>query len=133
MRGRMFRRIFGGAALAAGLGLGGCMSTHPPLGMPDASVIGYDARDGGRAVPPDCTQLNQPSHMLDAGFGRPGMAFGCATYTNLATMMARPEDLVAPLPYGGADAGAAAGAARRFDEGRVKPLNPTSTTTQISH
>ncbi|MBU6493737.1 MAG: hypothetical protein KGQ45_13265 [Burkholderiales bacterium] len=102
----------------------GCMSTHPPLGMPDVSVIGYD---GQHAVPPDCAKLVQPSHLVDAGVGRPGMAFGCATYSNLAAMLARPADLVAPLPYGGADANTAAAAVRRYQEGRVTPLNATST------
>jgi hypothetical protein len=122
-----------GALCAASASLTGCMSGHPPLGMPDASVIGYDPHGGARAVPPQCGQLDQPSHMIDAGAGRPGVAFGCATYGNLAAMLARPADLVAPLPYAGADAGLAAGAVRRYDEGRVKPLNPTSTTAPITH
>ncbi|EIP85002.1 hypothetical protein A33K_18273 [Burkholderia humptydooensis MSMB43] len=100
--------------------------------MPDASVIGYDPRDG-RAVPPDCTTLEQPSHMVDAGFGRPGVQFGCATYSNLAVMLARPADLIAPQPYAGADAALAASAVRRYDEGRATPLHPTSTTAPITH
>ncbi len=133
MKGSVFEPVRGYAALiVAAIGLGGCMSAHPPLGMPDASAIGYDAR-GGRVVPPACAQLDQPSHMIDAGAGRPGVAFGCATYTNLAAMLARPADLVAPLPYAGADAGYAASAVRRFDEGKVKALNPTSTTAPVSH
>ncbi|WP_179400905.1 CpaD family pilus assembly lipoprotein [Burkholderia guangdongensis] len=113
--------------------LGGCMSAPPPLGMPDVSAIGYDTRDGGRAIPPDCAQLNQRSHLVDAGFARPGVAFGCATYTNLATMLARPEDIVAPLPYAGADASRAADAVRRYEEGRTTPLSAPSTTSSVSH
>jgi type IV pilus biogenesis protein CpaD/CtpE len=110
--------------------LSGCMSAHPPLGLPDASVVGFDGRE---AIPPDCAILNQPSHLIDAGVARPGVPFGCATYTNLAVMLARPADLIDPLPYGGADAATASGAVRRFEEGRVKQPNATSTTTQLTH
>ncbi|UXU90662.1 CpaD family pilus assembly lipoprotein [Burkholderia sp. S-53] len=103
------------------LALAGCMSAPPPLNLPDARSIGFD---GVHAVQPDCAKLMQPSHLVDAGFGRPGVPFGCATYTNLAAMLARPQDLVAPVPYGGADAEVAAGAVRRYVEDRVK--QPTS-------
>lgn len=114
------------------LTIAACMSRHPPLGMPDASVIGYDAQDE-RAIPPDCKTLAQPSHMIDAGIGRPGVQFGCATYSNLAVMLARPADLIAPQPYAGADAALAASAVRRYDEGRATPLHPTSTTAPVTH
>ncbi|MEZ0603892.1 CpaD family pilus assembly lipoprotein [Paraburkholderia sp. IW21] len=110
--------------------LSGCMSAHPPLGLPDASIIGFDGR---AAMAPNCATLVQPSHLTDAGVERPGMPFGCATYTNLAVMLARPADLVDPVPYGGADAATAAGAVRRFHEGRVQQPNATSTTTQLTH
>ncbi|HEV3106534.1 MAG TPA: CpaD family pilus assembly lipoprotein [Trinickia sp.] len=113
--------------------LAGCMSQHPPLGMPNDSVIGFEARDGGQAVPPDCAELNQASHMIDAGVGRPGVAFGCATYTNLGAMLARPADLIAPRPYAGADAPLAASAVRAYEEGRVAPLQQTSTTSSLTH
>ncbi|RXV69493.1 hypothetical protein D1006_31120 [Burkholderia stabilis] len=108
------------------LALAGCMSAPPPLSLPDARSIGFD---GVQAVPPDCAKLMQPSHLVDAGFGRPGVPFGCATYTNLATMLARPQDLVAPVPYGGADAEVAAGAVRRYVEDRVKQPTPGKTLT----
>lgn len=123
----MFARL---SALLLVVAMSGCMSEHPPLGMPDASVVGFD---GSRAVPPDCAALVQPSHMIDAGAARPGVAFGCATYTNLAAMVARPADLVQPLPYAGADAAIGASAVRRYDEGRTTPLNSTSTTATVSH
>jgi type IV pilus biogenesis protein CpaD/CtpE len=123
----MIARLFSLALLAA---IAGCMSAHPPLGMPDSSVMGFD---GSHAVPPDCATLMQPSHLVDAGFGRPGVAFGCATYTNLAVMLARPADLVAPVPYAGADAALGASAVRRYEEGRATPLNSTSTTTNVVH
>lgn len=134
MRNRFARLMISASlALAAGMGLGGCMSAHPPLGMPNDSVIGFSAEDGGRAIAPQCAPLNQPSHMIDAGQGRPGVAFGCATYSNLAAMLARPADLVAPLPYAGTDATLGAGAVRAYEEGRTQPLHPTSTTTSVSH
>jgi pilus assembly protein CpaD len=115
--------------IACALGLtamAGCLSAPPPLNLPDASSIGFD---GQHAVPPDCAQLVEPSHLVDAGHARPGVAFGCATYTNLAAMLARPADLAAPLPYAGADAAVAASAVRRYDEDRVTPPAPAKTTT----
>lgn len=128
-RRRASRAVAACAALAA---LAGCMSGHPPYGMPDASTIGYDARTG-LARAPDCAALEQRSQMSAAGRARPGVSFGCATYGNLAAMLARPADLVAPLPYAGADAALGASAVRRYDEGRATPLNPTSTTTSVTH
>lgn len=134
MRNRLIRHLTSTVTFLAALGsLAGCMSAHPPLGMPDDSVIGFTAQDGGRAIPPQCAQLNQPSQMSDAGWHRPGVAFGCATYSNLAAMLARPADLVAPVPYAGADAALGASAVRAYEEGRSQPLKPTSTTTSVSH
>ncbi|TKC86257.1 hypothetical protein FAZ69_20585 [Trinickia terrae] len=116
-------------ALLAPLALAGCLSAPPPRGMPDSSVIGFN---GTQAVPPDCEQLVERSHFVDAGFRRPGVAFGCATYTNLAGMLARPEDLVDSVPYGGADAGTAAQAVRRYEEDKVKePAAAKVTTTTV--
>ncbi|AOJ70201.1 MULTISPECIES: CpaD family pilus assembly lipoprotein [Burkholderia] len=113
------------------LALASCLSAPPPLDLPDASAIGFD---GVRAVPPDCGRLAEPSHFVDAGYRRPSVAFGCATYRNLAAMLARPEDLVAPVPYAGADAAFAADAVRRFMEDRVKqPTSARSNTTTIAH
>ncbi|MBU6489169.1 MAG: hypothetical protein KGQ57_15310 [Burkholderiales bacterium] len=120
-------------AIAAASSLTACMSEHPPLGMPNDSVIGFSSENGGRAIAPQCDQLNQPSHMLDAGRGRPGVAFGCATYSNLAAMLVRPADLVAPFPYAGADAALGASAVRAYEEGRAQPLRSTSTTTSVAH
>ena len=134
MRNRSIHRFTSATTLLAALfGLAGCMSEHPPLGMPDDTIIGFTAQDGGRAIPPQCDRLNQPSHMIDAGRGRPGVAFGCATYSNLAAMLARPADLVAPMPYAGADAALGASAVRAYEEGRTQPLKPTSTTTSVTH
>ncbi len=134
MRNRLVLRvIFPMISFFAASALTGCMSAHPPLGMPNDSVIGFSSAGGGRAIAPQCDELNQPSHMIDAGRSRPGVAFGCATYSNLAAMLARPADLVAPLPYAGADAALGASAVRAYEEGRTHPLNPTSTTTSVTH
>jgi len=120
-------------AAAACTGLTSCMSPQPPLDMPDASVIGVTPGNGGQALAPDCKSLNQPSGMVDAGLSRrPGVAFGCATYSNLAAMISRPDDLIAPRPYAGADAPLAASAVRRYEEGRATPLNPANSTTSQS-
>ncbi|PMS15347.1 hypothetical protein C0Z18_27165 [Trinickia dabaoshanensis] len=106
--------------------LGGCMSTPPRLGLPDASVIRL--RDG-HAVPPDCALLVEHSDFRDAGAARPDIAFGCATYTNLAVMLARGSDLTDPVPFGGADAGVAGDAVRRYETGKVTPLQSSSTSS----
>ena len=119
-------------AAVASIGLASCMSAQPPLGMPDPSVIGFTPGDGASATPPQCASLNQRSGMLDAGFARPGVAFGCATYSNLAAMLARPADLVAPVPYAGADAPLAASAVRRYEEGRTIPLSTDSSSSSSS-
>jgi pilus assembly protein CpaD len=121
--------IFAGVASA---GLTACMSAHPPLGMPDPSVIGFTPGEGGQAVPPACESLDQRSGMRDAGRKRPGVAFGCATYSNLAAMVSRPADLVAPVPYAGADAPLAASAVRRYEEDRVKSFGPDSSSSSSS-
>lgn len=113
---------FASIATALSVLLSACMSAQPPLNLPDASVIGFTPGDGGHAVPPACAALNERSGMIDAGSARPGVAFGCATYSNLAAMIARPADLTAPIPYAGADAPLAASAVRRYEEGRVAPL-----------
>lgn len=106
--------------------LGGCMSTPPRLGIPDASIIRL--RDG-RALPPDCAPLVEHSDFRDAGAARPDIAFGCATYTNLAAMLARASDLTDPVPFGGADADVAADAVRRYETGKVMPLQSSSTSS----
>jgi Type IV pili component len=126
-----FASIAAVLASAACVGLTSCMSATP-LGMPDPSVIGFAPGEGGHAIPPQCEALDQQSKMVDAGSARPGVAFGCATYSNLAAMLARPADLVAPVPYAGADAPLAASAVRRYEEGRAAPLKSESATSPSS-
>jgi type IV pilus biogenesis protein CpaD/CtpE len=111
------------APLGAGVMLlGGCFY-HPPFDMPDASVIGYD---GTRATPPDCRRLAVPAGLSDAGQRLPSVAWGCATYTNLAAQVARPSDLAAPSAVGPADAVTAAGAVERYRQNKVTPLDQGS-------
>jgi pilus assembly protein CpaD len=107
--------------VVAATAVSGC--AKPPMSMPDASVLGYD---GHSAIPPDCASLARPSVLTDAGWHRPQMEWGCATYTNLAAQLADPKDLVAPEKFGPADAGVAAQGVRRYETGHVTPLD-TST------
>ncbi|AMM16372.1 MAG: CpaD family pilus assembly protein [Pseudomonadota bacterium] len=108
-------------AFTFAVGLSGCFK--PPRGMPDQTTVGFD---GKSALPPDCDTLSRPSVLTDAGWHRPSMQWGCATYTNLAAQIANPKDLVAPEKLGPADAAVAASAVHRYKNGRVIPLD-TST------
>jgi len=81
--------------------------------MPDESVI--RVKDGA-LIAPDCRTLQQPSEMpmrdgLLQMTKRPSIAFGCATYSNLAKMLVNPQDLVDPQPYPGQSAPMAGGTA----------------------
>lgn len=106
--------------------LAGCLSSAPPIGMPDASVIRLE---NGHVVPPDCETLATPTNFRDAGAARPTNAFGCATYRNLAAVLVRPADLVAPRPFAGADAPVAASAVHRYETGKITPLPTTDTSS----
>jgi pilus assembly protein CpaD len=108
-------------ALALACGLSGCF--QPPRSMPNESVLGFD---GKNAVGPDCDALTRPSLLTDAGFHRPSMQWGCATYTNLAAQVAHPKDLVAPEPAGPANGATAASAMRRYETGKIIPLDTSS-------
>ncbi|WP_429500211.1 CpaD family pilus assembly lipoprotein [Robbsia andropogonis] len=96
-----------------------CGCAEPPLGMRDVDVIGYD---GKHAVAPDCSQLSEDSVVFGGTTPRPKMAWGCATYTNLAAQLAQPSDLVAPHALTPADAAVAASAVHRYQNGAVMPL-----------
>jgi pilus assembly protein CpaD len=109
-----------------GAGTGGCV--EPPRTMPDQSVIQFD---GHLALPPDCASLARPSVLTDAGWRRPQMEWGCATYTNLAAQLAHPQEIVKPESLGPADAAVAASAVHRYQTGRVTALDPT--TSRDSH
>jgi type IV pilus biogenesis protein CpaD/CtpE len=118
---RHLSRLLTLVACAVAASVSGCVK--PPRTMPDASVIGFD---GHSALPPDCASLARPSLLTDAGSRRPGMEWGCATYTNLAAQIAHPEDAVKPQKLGPADAAVAASAVRRYETGRVIPLDTTT-------
>ncbi|CAB3685310.1 CpaD family pilus assembly lipoprotein [Trinickia soli] len=120
------KRILLRASTLLSVLLAGCLSSTPPIGMPDASVIGVQ---DGRAVPPDCEALATPTNFRDAGAARPTNAFGCATYRNLAAVLVRPDDLIAPRPFAGADAPVAASAVRRYETGKIPPLPTTDTSS----
>jgi pilus assembly protein CpaD len=120
---RMLSLVF---ASVAALSVSGCFK--PPRSMPDASVIGFN---GKAALPPDCASLARSSELTDAGWHRPEMEWGCATYTNLAAQLARPEDIVKPRTLGPADAAVAASAVHRYETGHVTPLD--TSTSRDSH
>lgn len=113
--------------------LAGCSSWQRDNdGLPDVSSIGL--RQSGTqwvAVAPDCHKLLQPQR----GWGeetRGQIAFGCATYTNLAASLARPQDLVTPRQYSGAEADAAALSVTRYRENKVEPLRQTTSTSKTA-
>lgn len=109
-------------ACAVGVGLSGCFK--PPRDMPDASILKYD---GHSVVPPDCASLSRPAVLTDAGWHRPSMEWGCATYTNLAAQIAHPQDVVAPQAPGPANAAVAASAVHRYEAGQLIPFNTVTT------
>ena len=101
--------------------LGGCF--QPPFDMPDASII---RSNNGMAEAPDCSRLAVHSGLTDAGIKQPSVAWGCATYSNLAAQVANPRDLQQPAPMGPADAAVAANAMRRYEQDKVTPLDKQS-------
>jgi pilus assembly protein CpaD len=118
-----------GLMLLAGT-LGGCaFPARHAMQMPDPGVIQTVRLADGREVllPPDCAALLDPSRLDRPGGRRPDIAFGCATYTNLARSIARPQDLTRPAAHAGQDAGAAASAVQRYRDNEVTPLNRNST------
>ena len=97
--------------------------------VPDPGVISLkQVGPGLQAVAPDCSKLLQPSQYNKADDLRPSIAFGCATYTNLAGQVARPEDLATPKAYRGQSPDTAADAVTRYRENKVTPLRETMST-----
>ncbi|MDN5844400.1 MAG: CpaD family pilus assembly lipoprotein [Alcaligenaceae bacterium] len=97
--------------------------------VPDPSVIQV-TRTGSvyQAVPPECRTLQQPSQLNKADDLRMSIAFGCATYTNLAEQVANPQDLVTPKAYRGQSADTAEAAVTRYRNNEVTPLRETTST-----
>lgn len=111
--------------------LAGCaFPKRDAKGMPDASVIKVQLQNGvWVAVPPECaslfTEFARPKFN-----SRPQYSFGCATYTNLANSVARPQDLIRPSTYAGQQADHASEAVTRYRQNEVTPLRETSSTTK---
>ncbi|MBP6020104.1 MAG: hypothetical protein KA735_11475 [Burkholderiaceae bacterium] len=112
------------------LAMGACAFPRKDFsGMPDPSVITLkQAGSGYQASAPDCAKLLQPSQHNKVDDLRMSIAFGCATYTNLAEQIANPNDLVSPRSYRGQSAEAAAEAVTRYRENKVTPLRNTNST-----
>lgn len=101
--------------------------------MPDASIIQVQRQDGQWvAVPPDCSPL-YPEYPRQRYDSRPQVAFGCATYTNLANSVAHPLDLAAPGTYAGQSADTAGSAVTQYQEGKVTPLRKTDSTKKAGN
>ncbi|TBU93531.1 hypothetical protein [Stutzerimonas kirkiae] len=123
--------------LVAGLALllPGCASwQRDAQGVPDASVIQLQ-RFGEHwvGVAPDCRALEQPARRQGEDRQRWRIAFGCATYGNLAASLARPQDLAQPLRYPGMHADAAALAVTRYRENKVEALRETASTEDLDN
>lgn len=116
----------GSLALSAGCGF----PRKDHSGVPDVSVIRVVQGPDGRLVAqaPDCTPLLQPSQYHGFNNTRPAIAFGCATYSNLAASLARPADLVSPRSFAGPQPDAAALAVHRYRLNQVEPLRETRST-----
>ena len=117
-------------ALSMALTLSACAFPRKDFSsVPDAGVITLkQVGSGYEAVAPDCDRLLQPSQYNKADDLRMSVAFGCATYSNLAGQLARPEDLLAPRVYRGQSADTVAGAVERYRENKVTPLRQTMST-----
>ena len=112
------------------LALGACAFPRKDFSsIPDASVIRVTQNGSAyQAVPPDCNTLLQPSQYNKADDLRMSIAFGCATYTNLAAQLADPKDLIEPKAYGGQLSDTAGSAVTRYRENKITPLRKTEST-----
>ena len=118
-------------ALAGALLCSGCVPLTTAREPSEASLI---LRDGRPRIE-DCARMQDPSPLKQGINGqtpRPSFAFGCATYNNLARMVANPNDLIAPRPYAGQNPVAAGAAVERLETDKVKPLLSTTTTSGSS-
>jgi len=115
------------------LALGGCAFPRKDFSsVPDASVIRLTQHNGQwRADPPDCQALLQPSQYNAFDNMRMSIAFGCATYSNLAASVARPADLANPPAFGGTHADTAARAVERYRLNDTEPLRDRTSTSTI--
>lgn len=127
MSGRLHRICWLGLAI----GLGGC-ANKTTAWLPDQRII--PVLDN-QALAPDCRQLEDASPFRDGPLQldrRPSMAFGCASYGDLARMLANPRDLTHPAPYAGQDAVTAGAALTRYHDNKVTPLQGGTTTGSVA-
>ncbi|WP_233582811.1 CpaD family pilus assembly lipoprotein [Candidimonas sp. SYP-B2681] len=117
-------------ALVLVLTLAGCTFPRKDIsGIPGPEIIKVTQDDSGfRALAPDCKPLLQPSQLNKSGDRRQAIAFGCATYTNLAEQIARPQDLTHPGRYAGQSPDTAGAAVKRHRDNTVTPLRGTRAT-----
>ena len=121
--------LYGGLILA----LSGCAFPRKDFsGVPDPSVIRLTQYNGQwRAEAPDCQALLQPSQSNSSDNMRLSIAFGCATYTNLAASLARPGDLANPPAFAGTPADTSRLAVERYRLNNVEPLRDITSTSDI--
>jgi hypothetical protein len=129
-RSKWARRAQLWAIAAISMGLSACTFPRKDFSsLPDARVITVkQAGAGYQAVAPECSRLLQPSQYNKADDLRMSIAFGCATYANLADQLARPDDLILPKSYRGQSSDTAADAVARYRENKVTPLRETMST-----
>lgn len=80
------------------------------------------------AVAPSCDTMVTPSETIDQT-GRPSISFGCATYTNLAAMVADPADLANGRELGPANGPSMDAAIDRYQNDKVKALSKNTATS----
>ena len=117
--------------LGLACGLAGCAQQQTTW-LPGPDIIQLA---DNQALPPDCRSLAEPSMFRGGTWQleqRPTIAFGCATYGNLARMVANPQDLAHPAPYAGQDAVTAGAAVQRYHDNKVTPLSGGGTTGSIA-
>lgn len=128
VRAQIGRVLICGALIAA---LNACAFPRKDFsGVPDPGVIRLTQHNGHwRAEAPDCQALLQPSQYNAYDNMRMSIAFGCATYSNLAASVARPADLANPRAFAGTHADTAAHAVLRYRLNQVEPLRETTSTS----
>ncbi|OIQ90318.1 pilus biogenesis CpaD protein (pilus_cpaD) [mine drainage metagenome] len=119
----VLRRALAGLGIAPGV----AALSAQPSGGPDSVVMIYHLA----ATAPDCAALVTPSEAEDAAI-RPRMSFGCATYANLAAMVADPADLESGRSLAGPDGAVTAAGVERYQAGKVTPLLKNSSTSSMS-
>lgn len=88
------------------------------------------ALDRWTAGKPNCDSLMRTSD-LTHNDERPSVAFGCATISNLSSMIDDPGDLVQPHPLAPGDAVSDVQAVHRYEDNKVTPLKSTTSTNVV--